>query len=100
VSSSKEHSDSAGVTIAGTFRALDQVPVPLGEFVRVHGPAILLPYAREMISQLTSRGPFGQFLLAPINVLEMMERYDMSKSTGTQMLRDNQALAKDFGIEV
>lgn len=95
---SKEQNDTARVVLAGTFRAAGELPVPFAEFVRLHGPVILLPYAREMLSQITSRGPFGAFLLAPINLVGLMQRCDMTESTGGRVLRDQPEVARDFGL--
>jgi preprotein translocase subunit SecB len=98
VNPSKEQNDMARITLAGTFRATGELPVPFAEFVRLHGPVILLPYARETLSQITSRGPFGPFLLAPLNLVGLMQRCNMTESTGGRMLRDQPDVARAFGL--
>ncbi len=39
----------------------------LGPMLGIAAPNILFPYAREVISDLVSRGSFPQFLLSPVN---------------------------------
>lgn len=41
----------------------------LKKFANVNAPALLLPYAREIISNITSRTPLPQLLLPPINLV-------------------------------
>lgn len=46
----------------------------LKEFANVNAPALLLPYAREIISNITSRTPLPQLLLPPINVVAVKKK--------------------------
>jgi preprotein translocase subunit SecB len=52
---------------AGLFVARDVPDQDKGPLVGVVCPNILFPYAREVISDLVSRGSFPQMLLAPVN---------------------------------
>ena len=57
----------AEVRLAGVF-FIDGVDGPaLEALLGAHCPSILFPYAREVISDLASRGTFPQVLLQPIN---------------------------------
>ncbi|MGO9482843.1 MAG: protein-export chaperone SecB [Candidatus Kryptoniota bacterium] len=44
------------------------------DIVRVHAPAILLPYARSTFTSLLSNAGFGSFILPLINIEEMARR--------------------------
>ena len=52
---------------AGLFVARDVPEQDRGPLVGIVCPNILFPYAREVISDLVSRGSFPQMLLAPVN---------------------------------
>jgi len=52
---------------AGLFVARDVPELDRGPLVGIVCPNILFPYAREVISDLVSRGSFPQMLLAPVN---------------------------------
>jgi len=52
---------------AGIFVARDVPEQDRGPLVGIVCPNILFPYAREVISDLVSRGSFPQMLLAPVN---------------------------------
>jgi preprotein translocase subunit SecB len=52
---------------AGLFVAREVPEQDRGPLVGIVCPNILFPYAREVISDLVSRGSFPQMLLAPVN---------------------------------
>jgi preprotein translocase subunit SecB len=52
---------------AGIFVARDVPEKDRGPLVGIVCPNILFPYAREVISDLVSRGSYPQMLLAPVN---------------------------------
>jgi preprotein translocase subunit SecB len=52
---------------AGLFVARDVPEQDRGPLVGIVCPNILFPYAREVVSDLVSRGSFPQMLLAPVN---------------------------------
>src|SRR6056297_1698376 len=54
-------------TVVGRFSVSNTPAVPLGEFVRIHGPAAMVPYLREGLSGLSSRGPFDTYFLPSLN---------------------------------
>jgi preprotein translocase subunit SecB len=57
----------AEVQQAGLFLARDVPEQDRGPLVGIVCPNILFPYAREVVSDLVSRGSFPQMLLAPVN---------------------------------
>jgi len=92
-----------GVKIGHTSEVPEELEVVLvGRFSRAAGPddesavanfaavnavAILLPYAREALSALSGRGPFGTFVLQPINVVELSKTFVRSRPTGARQIR-------------
>ncbi len=52
---------------AGIFQLAGFAEAELGHVLGSYCPNILFPYAREVISDLTTKGGFPQFLLAPVN---------------------------------
>jgi preprotein translocase subunit SecB len=91
--------DEANVSVAASFQAADgPLSVSPREFVRYHAPAILLPFAREMLADLTRRGPFGPFLLMPLNLPAVMATMDESRSSGYVTLQSDATAAEEFGL--
>ena len=98
---SKDSPEQVSVRLIGLFTADDgELSIGFAEFLRVNAPAILFPYAREIISTMTGRGPFGAFHLNPINVPALLAGVDITVSTGHRTLRDNPEFAKSFGLPV
>jgi preprotein translocase subunit SecB len=62
----------------GRFTKASEDGMPLDEFAKHHAPAHLVPYARELISNITSRSILPTFNLGPINVIAMIENGDAS----------------------
>ena len=57
----------AEVHQAGIF-LLKDIPVhQIGQILGAYCPNVLFPYAREVISDIVTRGSFPQLLLAPVN---------------------------------
>jgi len=52
---------------AGAFLIKDLPQEQMGPVTRVTCPNILFPYAREVVSDIATRGSFPQLLLQPIN---------------------------------
>src|SRR4030066_1745065 len=54
--------------LTGIFEAIEgQENMGLEEFAKINAPALLIPFAREIISNITSRTPLPYLLLPPIN---------------------------------
>jgi preprotein translocase subunit SecB len=71
----EESSFSLDVAIAGRFQVDAANPnMPLEEFLRVNGPALLVPFAREAVANITSRSRHGVVYLPAVNVLSVVHR--------------------------
>lgn len=57
----------AEVAQAGVFQIRNIPEDDIGGIIGIGCPTILFPYAREVISDLTSRGGFQPVVLAPVN---------------------------------
>jgi hypothetical protein len=62
------------------------------EFVKLQAVAILFPFAREMVSSLTTKSFFGPVLIPPVNIVKLMEGKDPSLATGFKQLKEGQSL--------
>ena len=57
----------AEVHQAGIFLLKDIPKDQIGQILGAYCPNVLFPYAREVISDIVTRGSFPQLLLAPVN---------------------------------
>jgi preprotein translocase subunit SecB len=93
--------ESVRARLIGTFEAFGDIQsVEFESFLKVNGPAILFPYAREIISTMTGRGPHGAFHLNPLNVQALAANYDVDATAGAKFLKDNPAVAKTFELRL
>ncbi|MCD4652440.1 protein-export chaperone SecB [bacterium] len=53
---------------------------PLENFAELQAPAYIVPYARELISNVTSRGVYPTLNIPPINVHAAMKKTQVKKS--------------------
>lgn len=61
--------------MTGRFEAIEQTPnLSLQEFATVNGPAIVMPFVREVVANITARSRNGIVLLPAMNVLALAER--------------------------
>ncbi len=75
----KREEVSATIKIVGVFEKFGESQLTnLNEFGHINGAAIIFPYIREHLSNLTSRAGLGQLLLAPVN-FEKLYRDSQSK---------------------
>jgi preprotein translocase subunit SecB len=88
------------VRLLGIFQAPDveDPQLPFINFVRQNAPAILFPYAREVVSTMTGRGPYGSFHINPINVVAILGSVPIAKTTGYQFLESNASVAEEFAL--
>jgi preprotein translocase subunit SecB len=97
----KQAPEVAQVRFLGVFEADEgELSVPFHQFIRVHAPAILFPFAREVISTMTGRGPHGAFHLNPLNIAALISHDDLVRTTGYQYLQADPKTASDFGLDV
>ena len=64
---------------AGVFTISGFTEEEMGYMLAVQGPGILFPYAREVVSDLVTRGGFPQLLLEPVN-FELMYHEHLQKA--------------------
>lgn len=65
----------AETAVAGIFGITGLTQDELGPTLGSYCPSILFPYARELISSLSVRGGFPQFILAPVNFEKLYQRH-------------------------
>ena len=91
--------ETARVRVIGVFEAEEgDLAVPFTDFVKIHASAILFPYAREVVSTVTGRGPHGAFHMNPINLPKMFEEIELAGSSGNEFLHLNPDIARDFEL--
>ena len=61
--------------VAGIFGITGLTQDELGPTLGSFCPAILFPYARELISNLVGRGGFPHFILAPVNFEALYQKH-------------------------
>src|SRR3989304_9193648 len=72
--------DKFNLELTGIFEAIEgEENLSLEKFAKVNAPTLLIPYAREVISDITSRTPLPYLLLPPINVLAMKKKAKSKK---------------------
>lgn len=95
-----DSAERAQVRVMGIFEAGPGEPaVPFADFIRINAPAILFPFAREVISAMTGRGPFGAFHIDPVNVPALLSEVDLEETTGARYLKANEELADSFELD-
>lgn len=72
--------------------------VPLHQFVRLNGVAIVLPYLRETLASLSERGPSAAYHLPVLNVKKLMEDVPHEHAQGWDTLTENPDLAEAYGV--
>jgi preprotein translocase subunit SecB len=99
VEPSKDAPEVARVRLFGLFAAgSGELTIPFRDFVRHNAPAILFPYAREVVSTMTGRGPYGAFHIDPLNVREMTGGTTIDQTLGYKYLVDHPDVAATFGL--
>lgn len=89
------------VKIVGTFSVTGkEKTVDLPHFVQYAAPAILFAYVRQIVTTLTSQGPFEPLLIAPTNMQKAMDYGDFEQTTGYSQLADDPELAESWGVEL
>jgi preprotein translocase subunit SecB len=96
----KQAPEKANVRLIGLFEAAEGQPsIPFVDFVKLNASAILFPFAREVVSTMTGRGPFGAFHIHPLNLVALLMETPVESTTGWKYLHENPALAESFGLE-
>lgn len=68
------------VSMAGRFEqdAAD-ANLPMDTFLRVNGPALVLPFVRELVANITVRSRYGLVLLPTLNVVALVQRLESAE---------------------
>lgn len=103
IEGSKERPENAQVALVGRFQLGEKGAahsIDFDHFVRTNAPAILFPYARSVLANLTLQGLLGVYHFPPMNVIRLMEDQDPTAATGAQQLIRDAALAELYGHSV
>ena len=83
-----KHEDKAAFLVevqqAGIFLAKGFSEEELGPLMGIGAPNALYPYAREVVSDLITRGSFPQFTLQPVNFEQMYAQQTASKEASAE----------------
>lgn len=72
--------DRFHIEVTGVFETMDKEEnMELEEFANVNAPALLMPFAREVISNITSRTPLPYLLIPPINISAIKKKTKKKK---------------------
>lgn len=67
--------DRFQIELTGIFEPIEGAEnMGLEQFAKVNAPALMMPFAREIISNITSRTPLPHLLLPPINIFAIKEK--------------------------
>ncbi|MDD4712582.1 MAG: protein-export chaperone SecB [Bacteroidales bacterium] len=59
---------SATIKMIGLFEKIGESPLDLEQFGQINGAAIIYPYIREHLSNLSAKAGLGLILLPPVNL--------------------------------
>jgi preprotein translocase subunit SecB len=69
----QSNSFSLSIAFVGVFAVIPgQENMTLEEFAQVNGPALMFPYIRELISDITLRSGLKPVIFPPLNIHMMM----------------------------
>lgn len=72
-------------SVTGRFQPLEEDPnFPLSEFAETNGPAIVFPFVREFVANLTARTRQGMVLFPPVNVAALVKAQKSRESVEVQ----------------
>ena len=60
---------SVRIKMIGVFEKQGETDLSIDDFARINAPAIIYPYIREHLSNLTTKAAVGTILLAPYNFI-------------------------------
>lgn len=67
--------DKFQLELTGIFETIEgEENLDLKQFAKINAPALLMPFAREVISNITSRTPLPYLLLPPINIIAIKKK--------------------------
>jgi preprotein translocase subunit SecB len=98
VEPSADATERASVRLFGLFSATEKLSIKFNDFVRHNAPALLFPYAREVVSTMTGRGPFGAFHVDPLNMRDLQGLGGLEDTQGYIQLAQHADVAEDFEL--
>lgn len=70
------------VSVSARFQPDEEnANMALSEFLRSQAPALVMPFVRELVANITFRSRRGLVLLPPINVLALVQREEAERAT-------------------
>ena len=78
----------AEVHQAGIFLLKDIPEDQIGQILGAYCPNVLFPYAREVISDIVTRGSFPQLLLAPVNFDQALRKANSKHKLMRKVMRN------------
>lgn len=75
---------SCEITMVGVFEKVGELGISLEEFGNINGAAILFPYVRENLSNLSLKSGIGNLILPPANFVKMYH----DKKTAVQDVKE------------
>jgi len=67
--------DEFNLELTGIFQTIEgEENLDLNKFADINAPALLFPFAREIINNITSRSPLPDLLLPPINLIAFKKK--------------------------
>lgn len=92
--------EKLSVRVIGLFSAEEgEVSIALPDFLKYNAPAILFPFAREVISAMSGRGPHGAFHLKPLNIVSLLSQFEYAQTRGFEFLNSHPDFARDFQLD-
>ena len=72
--------DGFSLDVVGTFSTIKgKENMLLEKFGRTNVPALLIPYAREIITDITAKSPLPTLIIPPINVIALLKKKESVK---------------------
>ena len=82
--------DNFKIELTGIFEAIKgEENLELEEFAKANAAALLMPFAREIISNITSRTPLPHLLMPPINIIAIKNKAISKKKRNTKKALEN-----------
>jgi len=100
VPASQTRPEEIRVVMVARFERVGTPQPAFAVFAMLNAPTLLVPYVRETISSLSSRGLLGPILLPTINVIQVMSEMKMEASNGFASLIARPALAEAYGFNL
>ncbi len=76
----KKESFELDFAMIGRFGVIsDKENMSLDQFIKVNGPALMVPYIRETISNITMRSGLKPVIIPPINIVSMVQNQEKAE---------------------